>query len=1230
MSDFPIGTITFLFTDMQDSSRLWEQYPDAMQRALKRHDEIIESLSGLHHGQVVRPRGEGDSRFVVFRRALDGVKAAAAIQQALHNENWPDGIPLLVRMGIHTGEGQYRDGDYYGAAVNRGARLRGIAHGGQVLLSRSTYELVQDNLPEDFEAINLGQRPLSGMERPETIYQLTAPGLTTDFPPIIEEKQPPQTRPILPDFLDSDSEPESTESQLFVGRENELARLGAALDQANQEEGQVLFIEGEAGQGKTALMDEFSRRAQAKHSDLIITRGNCNAHSGMGDPYLPFREIMGMLTGNIESMFKSGRITTDHAQRLWELMPRSVDAILDKAPSLLNIFIHGDTLLNRVNTAMPDDATRQGELQDLVQRKKSAQSDIDQTLLFEQYVFFLLTLSSHVPLVLLLDDMQWADRASIDLFFHLARRIEGHPILLAAAYRPDEVAVGRNGDRHPLEQVVNELKRSFGDITLNLGAADPDQGSAFIDDLLDSEPNNLGQDFRRALLDHTGGHPLFTVELLRAMQERGDLVQGEDGEWTEGQRLDWDRLPARVEAVIEERIARLEEDIRELLAVASVEGEDFTAQVLARVQDMKERKLLRELSRELSKRHRLVHEAGEVETRHHILSKYKFVHHLFQRYLYNGLSAAERRLLHGEIARVLEDIFKDEVERVAVQLAYHNQRAQLHDKAARYLRLAGNQARTSYANQEAIQYYTDLLELLPEKDEERFQVLSLRAEVYDVIADREAQLKDAREMLSIAQDLGEKSFQVDALLVEADAQLDSEHLLAEEPARKAMALAEKIGDPVRKASALRRLGWSAWLKFNYASSRDYLQKAANIFLASDNPRKAAGCLNLLSLASDTMYDQQEALQAAQEAIRLSRQIEDPRLEATGLRRLAIIYLNLKETENALPLAEKALTLHRQVGDVYEEAHDHNVIGLIYGRMGRWSELESHLFKSLQLAHKLRATTPILFASVNLAASHFRRQGNYEGAIHHFDQEIKRAMGMEDDWLIGSLHFYKASFLREIGQFKASFNAYETSSDILQKHAPQGYYRVNSLAYMGLLHTRLGQPGLAKEKFDRSLKMSKSIRNPVKQSEPILTWGQDALILGNKDRIEKAHRLIEERIETILDSTHWEIKQQALNTSSLFLLERGQAEAALERSSHLMEIVDSHPSIKALQDFSYTHSQALRALNREDEADQFLQRAYDYIFLVADNFENDDWRRTWLEDARRNQEILKAAKARGIA
>ncbi len=258
MAELPSGTVTFLFADVQDSTRLWEKYPADMRVALKRHDEIIENLAQQHNGYVVRPRGEGDSRFVVFERAIDGVNAAAAVQRALHAETWPEQTPLYVRMSLHTGEGEFRDGDYYGTAVNRCARLRGIAHGGQTVISKKTYELAMQAFPEMDEFINLGEHTLKGMQEPEHVFQLTGTGLPSEFPPLkspddVEEPPAPGKPPFkgLQHFDEADA-------GLFFGRELLTAKIVSRLREGISPEGNqesfLALIVGASGSGKSSLV----------------------------------------------------------------------------------------------------------------------------------------------------------------------------------------------------------------------------------------------------------------------------------------------------------------------------------------------------------------------------------------------------------------------------------------------------------------------------------------------------------------------------------------------------------------------------------------------------------------------------------------------------------------------------------------------------------------------------------------------------------------------------------------------------------------------------------------------------------------------------------------------------------------------------------------------------------------------------------------------------------------
>jgi ABC-type oligopeptide transport system substrate-binding subunit/DNA-binding SARP family transcriptional activator len=525
----------------------------------------------------------------------------------------------------------------------------------------------------------------------------------------------PGVLPKPPAFLKDQEDRTVSPRPVFVARQRELAQLDAHLAAALDGQGRVVFVTGEAGCGKTALIAEFTRRAQEAHAEVVVAGGNCNAYSGVGDPYLPFREVMGMLTGDVESRWAAGLISREHANRLWQMLPEVVQALVDRAPDLIDVFIAGRELVSRATMAAPGGADWLEELKELTTRRQARAADLKQSHLMGQYANVLQSLAAGRLLLITLDDLQWADLASIGLLFHLARNLAhaGSRVLLVGAYRLEEVARGRDGERHPLQKVLSECKIAFGDIFIDLSAAGESEGREFVDALLDTEPNRLGEGFRQALFRQTRGHPLFTIELLRGMQERGSLVWDEERGWLERSTLDWRTLPARVEGVIEGRIGRLEPALREILSVASVEGERFTAEVVARIRRLGEQQVLRSLS-QLERRHRLVREREGALVGHQRLSRHQFSHILFQRYLYGALSAAQRRLLHGEIAKILEDLYKGRTGEIAVRLAGHYAAAEEREKAVEYLLEAGDQARGLYAYQEAINYYQRALVFLKE------------------------------------------------------------------------------------------------------------------------------------------------------------------------------------------------------------------------------------------------------------------------------------------------------------------------------------------------------------------------------------------------------------------------------------------------------------------------------------------------------------------------------------
>jgi predicted ATPase/class 3 adenylate cyclase len=232
MAELPSGTVTFLFTDLEGSTRLWEEHPDEMRSALARHDVILRESVASHRGAIVKSTGDGVH--AVFASAHEALEAAVGAQRVLTAEAWPVVTPIRVRTGLHSGEAEFRDGDYFGTATNRAARLMSAAHGGQVLVSSSTESLLADDLPEGVGLIDLGEHRLRDLTRAEHVYQVVAGGIGGEFPPLRSLDAFPENLPL--------------QVSSFVGRESEQAALAKALDGSR-----LVTVIGVGGVGKTRL-----------------------------------------------------------------------------------------------------------------------------------------------------------------------------------------------------------------------------------------------------------------------------------------------------------------------------------------------------------------------------------------------------------------------------------------------------------------------------------------------------------------------------------------------------------------------------------------------------------------------------------------------------------------------------------------------------------------------------------------------------------------------------------------------------------------------------------------------------------------------------------------------------------------------------------------------------------------------------------------------------------------
>lgn len=452
--------VTFLLTDIEGSTAAWEADADAMARALARHDELVEQVVTSRGGRLIKTRGEGDATFSVFERPSAAAAAAIELQDAITHEPWTSREPIRVRMALHTGEAELRDGDYFGRAVNRVARLRSLAEGGQILCSGATAELVIDSLADDVMLNDLGMRQLKNLVRPEHVFELRLE--TASAQPESQTAEPPMERPGLPAVLVGPGP--------FVGRGRELERLLSVWQAALAGGVPTVLIAGEPGVGKTRLAGEWSQRAYAQGA--VVLYGRCD--EDLGAPYQPFAEALRSL------------VPCMGADRLRGL--RGADALLALVPGL------SDVVPDLSPRAHPD-------------------PDTERYALFDAVVALLEIASKSAPVLLILDDLHWAAKPTLLLLRHLLRFGDHARVQIVGTYRSTDL------DRsHPTAATLADLHRDGTANRLSLTGLDEEDVTTYV-----AEAGYDDDELAHALASVTGGNPFFLIEALRHIDESGGV-----------------------------------------------------------------------------------------------------------------------------------------------------------------------------------------------------------------------------------------------------------------------------------------------------------------------------------------------------------------------------------------------------------------------------------------------------------------------------------------------------------------------------------------------------------------------------------------------------------------------------------------------------------------------------------------------------------------------------------
>jgi len=901
-------------------------------------------------------------------------------------------------------------------------------------------------------------RDRAALEQYETLHQILADEvgvepmaetalLAQEIAAQFEEAEPPylplEVRP-APLFDQPELVP-------LVGREKERATLLAQLEAAIGGHGGLVLVEGEAGVGKTRLLQEVGRGAEWREVQVCRGRGRELAEL---PPYGVLREALQAALSPLRANQLAELVEGTWLREVSRILPKLAECLPDSSPA--------------VNLGPERQRAR----------------------LLEALTQTVLALGQIAPHLLILDDLQWADETTLSALAHLTPRLAESRVLVISAYRGAEAR-----EQPAIWEALQTLDKAGGHHRLLLARLTAEQTGELVRRGLGLTAEALG--FEKRLYQETAGNPLFVLETLRALQDEGLLYRDEDGDWS----TPWNQttadyaelpLPAGVFQVIDRRLKRLNTTERATLNVAAVLGDDFDFALLTQAGELEREDTLAAVG-ELLRRRFLVEGT----------TAYGFSHDKVRQATYERIQETERQRLHRRAGKALENLHPEQVE----QLARHFDLGQVWDKAVEYNRRAGERARTVYAGTEAISYYDQALKawrcLNPSDEELGFNLYQERggicqdtgrfdqaeadfraahdlaertgdrigqAHVLNHLSYLQFQRGDfdkaaaiAQQVLDLSAAVGAQSEIATGLFNRANAIRNLGHYQkAIALYEQAAAIYETSGEQVRLADSLNRMGGALYHTGDYARGQRAMERSLAIRRLLDD--KMGVSYSLVNLSSLYYHQGQfgSARKAAQEASEIASSIRDPYGEDAALTNLGTAILEQGDPAQAVLLIRRSLEIGREIGDQALEPDALSELGNAYHVLGDLEQAQKVLEKALDMASISVARFQLPLIHVRLAQLLLARERDGE-ALTQAHAGLQEAEGVGDPWQRGVARRMMAQVAAQIGSKEAEIEPathFEESVHILREIGAEAEL-ARSLAAYSLYQRRLGDADKAR-------------------------------------------------------------------------------------------------------------------------------------------------------------------------